>query len=97
MRPKNIVVCCDGTGQELDVRRTNVVRLYDVLDRSDPEQQVDYYHPGIGTMPATGALTSVTRTVTRWAGLLAGYGLLDIVAKAYGFIVDHYGPGTRST
>lgn len=95
MRPKNIVVCCDGTGQELDVRRTNVVRLYDVLDRSDPEQQVDYYHPGIGTMPATGALTSVTRTVTRWAGLLAGYGLLDIVAKAYGFIVDHYRPGDK--
>jgi uncharacterized protein (DUF2235 family) len=68
-------------------------RLYGVLDRSDPGQQVDYYHAGIGTMSAAGALTSATRTLTRWAGSLAGYGLLGIVANAYEFIVDHYRPG----
>lgn len=90
MKPKNIVVCCDGTDQKVDVDRTNVVRLYRVLDRSDPNQQVDYYHPGIGTMPPAGALTWATRTLTRWAGSLAGYGLLEIVSKAYEFIVDHY-------
>jgi uncharacterized protein (DUF2235 family) len=95
MTPKNIVVCCDGTGQKLDARRTNVVRLYRVLDRSDPGQQVDFYHAGIGTLPAAGALTSATRTLSRWAGILGGYGLLDIVAKAYGFIVDHYRPDDR--
>jgi hypothetical protein len=26
---------------------------------------------------------------------MAGYGLLDIVAKGYAFIADHYGPDTQ--
>jgi len=57
---KNIVICCDGTGQKLDVQRTNVFRLFSVLDRSDPNAQIVYYEPGVGTIPATGALTWVS-------------------------------------
>jgi uncharacterized protein (DUF2235 family) len=94
-KSKNIVVCCDGTGQKLDVTSTNVVRLFAALDRSDPDRQVAYYDPGIGTMPAAAALTPMARLLTRWAGLIAGFGVLDNVAKAYGFIVDHYKPGDK--
>jgi uncharacterized protein (DUF2235 family) len=94
-RPKNIVVCCDGTGQQLDVARSNVVRLFSALDRRQPEEQVAYYDPGVGTMPAAGALTSVSRQLTIWAGLIAGYGVLDNVARAYAFIVNRYLPGDR--
>ena len=92
-KSKNIVVCCDGTGQKLDVARTNVVRLFEALDRTNG--QVAYYDPGVGTMPAAAALTPLTRRLTRWAGLMAGYGVLDNVAKAYGFIVDKYTRGDR--
>lgn len=76
-RLKNIVVCCDGTGQKLDVARTNVVRLFGALDRSHPDRQVAHYDPGVGTMPAAAALTPVSRRLTLWAGLMAGYGVLD--------------------
>jgi uncharacterized protein (DUF2235 family) len=92
---KNIVVCCDGTGEKLDVARSNVVRLVSVLDSSNPDVQVAYYDPGVGTMPAPAALTPVSRWLTLQAGLMAGYGVLDNVAKAYGFIVDRYVPGDR--
>jgi uncharacterized protein (DUF2235 family) len=92
---KNIVVCCDGTGQKLDVARSNVVRLFSALDRSNPDRQVAFYDPGVGTMPATAALTTVSRWLTLKAGLVAGYGVLDNVAKAYGFIVDRYVPGDQ--
>ena len=92
---KNIVVCCDGTGQKLDVARSNVVRLFGALHRSNPDVQVAYYDPGVGTMPATAALTPVSRRLTLRAGLVAGYGVLDSVAKAYGFIVDRYVPGDK--
>ena len=44
-------------------------------------------------MPAAAALTLVSRQLTLWAGLIAG--VLDNVAKAYGFIVDRYKPGDR--
>jgi uncharacterized protein (DUF2235 family) len=92
---KNIVVCCDGTGEKLDVVRSNVVRLVSALDTSNPDVQVAYYDPGVGTMPASAALTPVSRRLTLWAGLVAGYGVLDNVAKAYGFIVDWYVPGDQ--
>jgi len=45
---KNVVVCCDGTGNEFGVHNSNAVKLYKMLicDSS----QVTYYHPGVGTM-----------------------------------------------
>lgn len=90
---KNIVICCDGTGQRLDVHCTNVVRLFRALDRADPLAQIGFYDPGVGTMPATGALTSVSRGLTLLASNWVGYGLLDNVSRAYGFVVDHYKEG----
>jgi uncharacterized protein (DUF2235 family) len=95
VKPKRIVICCDGTDQKLGFNRTNVVRLYGVLDRHNPDEQIDFYQPGVGTMSSAAALTAISRRLTRWAGSMAGYGLLDIVAKGYAFIADHYGPDTQ--
>jgi uncharacterized protein (DUF2235 family) len=83
----NIVLCCDGTGNKLDVATSNVVRLFAVARRDIPQEQVVYYHPGIGTMPARAALTSVSRWSTKLAGNVAGYGLLDDVADAYAYLM----------
>ena len=57
--PKNIVVCCDGTANEFARDRTNVVKLFYTLIH-DPSRQVAFYHPGLGTMEATGALTTIS-------------------------------------
>jgi len=78
----NVVLCCDGTGNKLDVATSNVVRLFSVA-RDTPQEQIVYYHPGIGTMPARAALTSASRWATKLAGSAAGYGLLDDVADLY--------------
>jgi uncharacterized protein (DUF2235 family) len=46
---KNIVVCLDGTGNQLKAKgSTNVVRLFEMLDLNDPATQVAYYDPGVG-------------------------------------------------
>lgn len=45
--PKNIVMCCDGTGNEFGEAQSNVVKLYKTLRA--PAQQVTYYHPGVGS------------------------------------------------
>jgi uncharacterized protein (DUF2235 family) len=43
---KNVVVCLDGTGNQVRARgSTNVVRLYELLDLSDTDRQVAYYDP----------------------------------------------------
>ena len=71
---RNLVVCCDGTANEFARDNTNVVKLYSVL-RHEPERQVTYYHPGLGTMETAGALTTFTRRLTKLLGMAFGYGL----------------------
>jgi len=44
--PKDIVICCDGTGNEIGTTISNVLKLYRVLEKS--EQQRVYYQPGVG-------------------------------------------------
>lgn len=64
---KNIVICCDGTANEFAKDRTNLIKLYSTL-MHDTDRQTAYYHPGIGTMEPFGALSPVTRKLTRILG-----------------------------
>jgi hypothetical protein len=41
---KNIVVCCDGTSNEYGDCKTNVLKLFSVLPKGDPDQ-VTFYDP----------------------------------------------------
>ena len=43
--PKNIVICCDGTGNEFGVANSNVVKLYKMIVCNTA--QIAYYHPGV--------------------------------------------------
>lgn len=36
---KNLLICCDGTSKKLESSDTNVVRLFDALDRKDPHKR----------------------------------------------------------
>src|SRR5215813_13940223 len=69
---RNIIVCCDGTANEFVRDHTNVLKLFSIL-QNDPERQIAFYHPGLGTMEGAAALTSVARTVTKVLGLGFGY------------------------
>ena len=92
--PKNIIVCCDGTANQFSEDRTNVVKLfYTLVD--DPAQQVCFYHPGVGTMEAVGAVTSWARWVTKVLGLAFGYGLERDIGDAYVFLMKSFEPGDR--
>ena len=90
---KNIVICCDGAGNEFGAANSNVVKLYEVLHRD--ETQIAYYHPGVGTMGARNALTGIGKWWTRVIGLAFGYGISDNVADAYQFLMRTYEPGDR--
>ena len=45
---RNIVVCCDGTGNEVEGNLSNVLKLFRIALRN--EHQRVYYSPGIGTI-----------------------------------------------
>jgi uncharacterized protein (DUF2235 family) len=90
---KNIVLCCDGTANEFAQDKTNVIKLFSALEQSD--EQVTYYHPGLGTMEAPGALTPWARRISTTFGLAFGSGLDRDIRDAYVFLMRTYVPGDR--
>ncbi len=86
---RNIVVCCDGTGNEYSEKKTSVVRLVEIIEKSKPEQLV-YYDPGVGTLAAPGAITATRRAMSRGSGLAFGIGLGQNIGDAYEYLMNNF-------
>jgi len=74
---KNIVICCDGTGNQFSKSNTNIVEIYRLVE-NNTERQIAYYDPGVGTM------TDKAR------GYAFGYGLQDNIEDAYRYLMNNY-------
>jgi uncharacterized protein (DUF2235 family) len=92
--PKNIVICCDGTGNEFGDHNSNVVKLYSTLI-IDGARQVGYYHPGVGTMGAPTAHNRISKAWSIVMGLAFGAGLLANVGDAYRYLMNVYEDGDK--
>ena len=90
-KTKNIVVCCDGTGNEYGANNTNVVKLYEAIVRDD--QQVAFYDPGVGTFSFLGR--ALGRRVGILLGKAFGAGLQQNIEDAYRYLMDRYEPGAK--
>ena len=87
--PKNIVICCDGTGNEFNPQsNSNVVKLCSTLVIN--QDQSSYYHPGVGTMGAPTANGWWEKQWTRIKGLAFGAGFFDEVGHAYQYLMYNY-------
>jgi uncharacterized protein (DUF2235 family) len=87
--PKNIVICCDGTGNEFNpLSNSNVVKLCSTLVIN--QDQVSYYHPGVGTMGAPTASNWWEKQWSRTKGLAFGAGLFEDVGSAYQYLMYNY-------
>ena len=60
--PKNIVICCDGTGNEINADLSNVLKLFRVVLKNDA--QIVFYDPGVGTLPEPGHWTPLGRKLS---------------------------------
>jgi uncharacterized protein (DUF2235 family) len=85
---RNIVICCDGTGNQYGSANSNVVKLYWTLSAQD--KQIGYYHPGVGTMGARNALSVAGKWWTKVRGLAFGYGYSDNIADVYSYLMGEY-------
>lgn len=91
---KKIVICLDGTGNQMKAKgHTNVATLYEMLELSEPTRQLGYYDPGVGTLSAANARGIVGRWWSRICGLAFGSGMKTNVAEAYTFLMQHWRPG----
>lgn len=94
---RNIVICCDGTGNEINENISNVLKLYRCLrktEKTSPRQFV-YYDPGVGTLARPDPWHKLRQDFNAILGLATGYGLDDNVLAAYDFLVRHYQDGDQ--
>ena len=91
--PKNIVVLCDGTGNEVAGDLSNVLKLFRIVKKG-AKQRV-YYHPGVGTVGEEREWAPKLQKAKAIFGLATGWGLDDNILEAYRFIANVYEDGDR--
>jgi len=94
---KNIIILCDGTGNEISENISNVLKFYRCLrktEKTEPRQMV-FYDPGVGTLARPNPWHKLVQDFSAILGLATGYGLDDKVLQAYLFLVRNYEPGDR--
>jgi uncharacterized protein (DUF2235 family) len=85
---KRLIVCCDGTWNEPDMRSggvgapTNVAKLALGVVTGEGAGQLLYYEPGVGTNPDE-----------RLLGGVFGYGLSRNVRNCYQFLAENFESG----
>ena len=87
---RNIVILCDGTGNEISENISNVLKLYRCLRKTAKTQprQFVYYDPGVGTLAQPSTWHRIRANISLVLGLATGYGLDDNVLSAYQFLVN---------
>ena len=85
---KNIVIIFDGTSNEISGDRTNPLRLYGCLERS--EKQLVYYDPGVGTMGVKNSINWWWSKAYEFWCMATGLGIDQNVLDAYQFIVENF-------
>jgi uncharacterized protein (DUF2235 family) len=91
--PKNIVICCDGTGNEVEGNLSNVLKLYRIAQKNN--EQTIYYDPGIGTIGQSNEWGRIKQSIKSVFGLATGYGLDSDILDAYRFVCEKYEEGDR--
>jgi uncharacterized protein (DUF2235 family) len=94
---RNIVICCDGTGNEISENISNVLKLYRCLrktEKTTPRQLV-FYDPGVGTLARPDPWQKLKQDFSAILGLATGYGLDNTVLASYRFLVHNYQEGDQ--
>ena len=91
--PKNLVVCCDGTGNQIEENLSNVLKLFRIVEKN--AQQRVYYEPGIGTLGLNSAWAKFRANLSGVFGLLTGSGLDGNILSCYRFLCEHYESGDQ--
>jgi uncharacterized protein (DUF2235 family) len=94
---RNIIICCDGTGNEISENISNVLKLYRCLRKTEKTQprQLVFYDPGVGTLERPDPWHKLKQDFNAILGLATGYGLDDNVLAAYAFLVHTWQAGDQ--
>lgn len=89
---KNIIICCDGTGNKVTVNEnSNIVHLFACLEKSS--NQVCYYSPGLGTITPLWVENALSKKWYKLKAKASGYSIKNNVLDAYKFLMENYEDG----
>lgn len=89
MKARKIIICFDGTGNEVGDFQTNILKLYNALQENDA--QIKHYVAGVGTLSQPRLFDwRIVQKARVVAGLAFGLGLEDDVLNAYRFLCRTY-------
>ncbi len=91
LQNKNIVICCDGTSNDVASNSTNVLRIFRSLERS--ERQVAFYDSGVGTLADPTKITWIGKYLSRTLDQGIGHSVRENACTAYRFLTRTYQPG----
>ncbi|MCC5963904.1 MAG: DUF2235 domain-containing protein [Rhodobacteraceae bacterium] len=90
---RTIILLFDGTANTVRANRSNILRLYGCLEKSD--RQLVWYSPGVGTFGGEDTLFHYRQRLREGLDRATGWGLDRNVKDAYRFLVAHYDNGKR--
>jgi uncharacterized protein (DUF2235 family) len=93
---RNLVICLDGTGAQPRAKGdSNVIKVFGMLDLTDPTKQIAYYDPGVGTFSSSASWGPLARWLSRTGGLAFGNGLRQNLGEVYTWLMQEWDPGDR--
>ena len=98
---KNIVICLDGTGNEIEENISNVLKIYRAVKRrAEPRHgrpaQIVYYAQGVGTLAEVRLWSRFRQWFTdSFLGKTFGYGIDERVQDAYRYLVRNWEKGDQ--
>ncbi len=90
---RKLIVCCDGTGNEIKKNQSNVLKFHRLLEKNS--SQITYYDPGVGTISDSSDWQRWKSQSKMVFGLATGFGLDGNVLDAYRFLLNNYREGDQ--
>lgn len=91
---QRLVICIDGTSNQPVGNRTNVIRLYRMLEQL-PGQQVAYYQPGVGTLQPRSASNWIRQQALIALDKMTAIMLYRHISSVYRYLMAQYQEGTE--
>ncbi|KIO32128.1 hypothetical protein M407DRAFT_18938 [Tulasnella calospora MUT 4182] len=91
-QPRNLILCFDGAAKYSNNGNTNVIRLFQGLDKMKTDKQLCYYQPGMGT---TKTLERISQPVSKIIDMALAWYLDDHIVEAYRFLMENYREGDK--
>ncbi|KAG8905233.1 hypothetical protein FRB99_000400 [Tulasnella sp. 403] len=90
-----LVLCFDGTTNIYDQDNTNVIKFFDLLKKDEPDKQMVYYQPGIGTYVSPGMWMPLIIGMSKILDQAFAWYLDAHIMGGYKFLMQNYRPGDR--